>query len=156
VTSADDWVSLVELLHRFTWAMDRGDTDLLTGMTAERVRFDTHTVTGRPATTQSAADFIVGLSTNAGVYDGLQHIVGNQIVDVRPDGQSAVVRAYAHVSLSIDGLNHPVKRNGVCYWLEAVRGARPARRWLIAAITVQQVWDEPNTAVTTAASDRRN
>ncbi len=154
--AAADWVELVDLLHRFTWVIDQGETSLLDGMLASEVCFDAEAVRGRPSVIQSAADFLAGLTGNARAYDGLQHLVGNEIVEVDADRRRAVVRSYAHVSLSIGALDAPIKRNAVCYRLEAVRGAEAESPWLISTITVRPVWDEPNSAVTAAAQARRN
>jgi SnoaL-like domain len=152
---AEDWSELVELLHRFTWTVDVGARHLLDGRLSETVTFDAHTVTGRPAATCSREEFLASLAGNSAAFDGLQHLVGNHLVDIGPDGRRGVVRAYGHVSLAIDDAERPVKRNAVRYRLEASRDDGQDVVWLIDAITVDRVWDEPNAFVAGCLATRR-
>jgi SnoaL-like domain len=140
-----EWIEMVELLHRFTWAVDQSEHALLREVLSESVHWDASSVTGRPEMDFSPDELIDDLARAASRFDGLQHIVGNQLVTVADDGLSGEVRSYCYVTLAVDAAADPVKANAACYRITARRKEdSPSQRFLISEIVVTKVWDVPN------------
>jgi uncharacterized protein (TIGR02246 family) len=119
-------------LIRQTWAaIDRKDWDAYADGFAEDGEFE---IMGQRR--KGRAEIVAGPARDLAKYDGLQHLVMNEIVDV--DGDRAAGRWYAVAVHVPDGSDPGVHADvGLHYRFQA---RREGDAWRFAEVTIQIIW----------------
>ena len=119
-------------LIRQTWAaIDRKDWDAYADGFAEDGEFE---IMGQRR--KGRAEIVAGPARDLARYDGLQHLVMNEIVDV--DGDRAAGRWYAVAVHVPDGSDPGVHADvGLHYRFQA---RREGDTWRFAEVTIQIIW----------------
>jgi len=119
-------------LIRQTWAaIDRKDWDAYADGFAEDGEFE---IMGQRR--KGRAEIVAGPARDLAKYDGLQHLVMNEIVDV--DGDHAAGRWYAVAVHVPDGSDPGVHADvGLHYRFQA---RREGDAWRFAEVTIQIIW----------------
>jgi len=108
LAAATDRLELVELLHRYAWAIDSGDWDLLAQVFTEDAEADFSSmgeyVEGE-STTRGRAAIAAWLRRALAPFPGVLHFMSNQLVEVQ--GDRARTLAYMHVlHMPMGGIYH--------------------------------------------------
>jgi hypothetical protein len=144
-----DQIELVDLVHRFAWAVDHARWDDLAEVLCPEVTFDPGAAMEVAPAPRPAADFLATLRGGL-PYSAKEHLVGNCRV-IMPEPGTAEVLAYIHVTLVLQDLANPAWTMGGTYRFSATR----VDRWRISAITLRTTWEGKDTGVRSEAARRR-
>jgi uncharacterized protein (TIGR02246 family) len=123
--------SIVRLIRQTWAAIDSKDWDAYADGFAEDGEFE---IMGQRRT--GRAEIVAGPARDLAKYDGLQHLVMNEIVDV--DGDRAAGRWYAVAVHVPDGSDPGVHADvGLHYRFQA---RREGDAWRFAEVTIQIIW----------------
>ncbi|MGI5453378.1 nuclear transport factor 2 family protein [Streptomyces sp. CA-249302] len=145
MSSAEDRLDAIETCTRMLWLVDLRQWDALPALLAEKVTLDYTSLFGGQPSTSTPDRIIADWRAGLGHLEATQHMIGNQIAEVR--GDEAVVTAHFQAThLLPDAHGGPTWTLGGRYRFDLARGAAG---WRIAGVVMTALWADGNQQIMT-------